>query len=131
MEPQVILDQEPTTLNAQTDKIVLYGHETCPLIPPVWLMLKQSRVPFDYINIRTDEAGRAHVRTINNGYESVPTLVFPDGSTLTEPSEGTLRAKLRSLGYEVPLLARLAGLAPQLILGAVILFAALRMLGVI
>jgi hypothetical protein len=32
----------------------------------------------------------------------VPTLVFPDGSTLTEPSTGELKAKLASLGYETP-----------------------------
>jgi hypothetical protein len=39
---------------------------------------------------------------INNGNASVPTLVFPDGSTLTEPSTAVLRQKLQSLGYAVP-----------------------------
>ena len=40
------------------------------------------------------------VREINRGFESVPTLAFPDGSTLTEPTAGELSAKLVELGYE-------------------------------
>jgi hypothetical protein len=31
---------------------------------------------------------------LNGGYRSVPTLVWPDGSKLTEPSEDTLIKKL-------------------------------------
>jgi hypothetical protein len=46
------------------------------------------------VDIRQDEAGRARVREINAGCESVPTLVFPDGSTLTEPSPHALNLKL-------------------------------------
>ena len=38
---------------------------------------------------------------INHGNASVPTLVFPDGSTLTEPSDQALRQKLNGLGFEV------------------------------
>ena len=38
---------------------------------------------------------------INHGNASVPTLVFPDGSTLTEPSDQALRQKLNGFGFEV------------------------------
>jgi len=33
------------------------------------------------------------VTQINNGYRSVPTIIFPDGSILVEPSTHELRAK--------------------------------------
>lgn len=84
-----------------SNQIIFYGHTTCPQVPPVRKLLEQAQVPFKYVNIHQDPTAAAHVRTINNGNESVPTLVFPDGSTLTEPSFGQLKEKLNALGYQV------------------------------
>lgn len=91
------------------DTIILYGHRACPNLGPVKGMLTQSKVKFEYIDIHQDGTAAARVRAINNGNESVPTLVFPDGSTLTEPTVGELQPKLKSLGYKVGLLAWLIG----------------------
>lgn len=91
------------------DTIILYGHPTCPNIGPIKGLLTQSKVRFEYIDIHQDGAAAAHVRTINHGNESVPTLVFPDGSTLTEPTVGELQSKLISLGYKTGLTAWLIG----------------------
>lgn len=91
------------------DEIIVYGHPTCPNIGPVKGLLKQAKVKFEYIDIHQDSVAAAHVRAINNGFESVPTLVFPDGSILTEPSVGDLQAKLESLGYKVGLVAWVIG----------------------
>ncbi|MBK7456557.1 MAG: hypothetical protein IPJ46_23385 [Anaerolineales bacterium] len=85
--------------------IILYGHPTCPNLGPVKGLLTQSKVKFVYIDIHENGVAAAHVRAINSGNESVPTLVFPDGSTLTEPTVGELQAKLESLGYQVGLAA--------------------------
>jgi mycoredoxin len=91
------------------DTIIFYGHPTCPNLGPVKGLLTQSKVKFEYIDIHHDSAAAARVRTINNGNESVPTLVFPDGSTLTEPTVRELQSKLKSLGYKVGLVAWLIG----------------------
>ena len=80
----------------------MYGTPTCPMVPPVRGMLNRAQAPFDYVNIAEDAAGKGKVMAINDGNASVPTLVFPDGSTLTEPSTAVLRDKLHSLGYKVP-----------------------------
>ncbi len=50
-------------------------------------------IPYDYINIETDEHAAAEVLRINRGMRSVPTIVFPDGSVLVEPSARELAAK--------------------------------------
>ena len=71
------------------------------MVPPVRGMLKRSQADFEYINIHQDNDGRERVRQINNGNESVPTLVFSDGSTLTEPSTKQLKETLEGLGYQV------------------------------
>lgn len=91
------------------DAIIVYGHPTCPGLGPVKGLLTQSKVKFEYIDIHQDSVAAARVRAINNGNESVPTLVFPDGGTLTEPTVGELKSKLESLGYKVGLVAWLIG----------------------
>ena len=113
------------------DAIIVYGHPTCPALGPVKGLLTHSKVKFDYIDIHQDSVAAARVRTINHGNESVPTLVFPDGSTLTEPTVGELKSKLESLGYKVGFVAWLIGnIWPILFIAAGVLIAVLRFLGV-
>ena len=113
-----------------SEKIVVYGHPTCPMMPPVFGLLKRTKVKYDYINIHQDPEARVYVREVNNGYESVPTLLFPDGTTLTEPSTGELSAKLESFGYKVPLSARIFGNMYLILIGIGVIFALLRGFGV-
>lgn len=46
-----------------------------------------SQVPYEYIN--TDTSGRPNI-----GARRIPTIVFPDGSFLQEPSNEELGAKV-------------------------------------
>jgi mycoredoxin len=92
MEMQMEIDKET---------ILFYGTPTCPMVPPVRGVLQRAGVPFTYVNISRNWAGKQVVRTINNGNESVPTLCFPDGSTMTEPPIGHLKKKLAEMGYKV------------------------------
>jgi arsenate reductase-like glutaredoxin family protein len=66
-------------------------------------VLDQAHIEYDYVNIYADPMAAQRLREINRGCESVPTLVFPDGGTLTEPSRRQLQAWLKELGYPVPL----------------------------
>lgn len=111
------------------EKIIVYGTPICPMVPPVRGMLSQSDVDYDYIDISKDTGSRERVQQINSGNESVPTIEFPDGSTLTEPSLGELERKLKSLGYDVPFRAKLMGMLPMLLFALIIVWAALRFLG--
>lgn len=81
--------------------IIVYGHESCPMVVPVRLMLNRAKVTYTYINIHEDPHAAERVRAINHGNESVPTLVFEDGTTLTEPSPAQLSARLKDLGFAV------------------------------
>ena len=82
------------------DKVILYGSPTCAGVPPVRGVLERAGVAFEYVDILRDEDGRQRLLEINSGYASVPTLVFADGSTLTEPSPEQLKRQLRRLGYD-------------------------------
>ncbi len=83
-------------------KIVVYGKPTCAMVVPVRLLLEQANADYEYFNILADADAKARVREINDGFESVPTLAFPDGSTMTEPTTADVMQKLLALGYEMP-----------------------------
>jgi mycoredoxin len=84
----------------EENRITVYGSPACAMVPWVRNVLERADAVYEYVDIHKVLEARERVREINHGYESVPTLVFPDGSTLTEPTRGELQAKLGSLGYE-------------------------------
>jgi mycoredoxin len=81
--------------------IIVYGRPNCPMVRPVLKALIAAQAAFDYVDIIEDENARRRVQDINNGNETVPTLVFPDGGTLSEPGPNKLRSSLRAAGYDV------------------------------
>ena len=82
-------------------QLLVYGRPGCPRVYPVRTFLKNAEIEYTYIDIHQDDEAKERVRSINAGNESVPTIVFSDGSTLTEPSSAELRKKLLSQGYVV------------------------------
>src|SRR6202158_285170 len=54
----------------------------------------EQRIHYDFIDVEMDKEGLAFVEKVNNGKQMIPTLVFEDGSTLVEPSNAELAAKL-------------------------------------
>ncbi len=56
--------------------------------------LKRHGISFLEINIERDADAADTVRALNRGHQSVPTLVFADGTILTEPSNRQLAEKL-------------------------------------
>jgi hypothetical protein len=68
----------------------------------------------------------ASVRGINNGNESVPTMVFPDGSSLTEPGYRELKRVLESKGMRLSPLSWLAANLAWVVVGVFVLLALMR-----
>lgn len=54
----------------------------------------EQRIPYVNIDIEHDPAAMAFVEKTNHGKRIVPTIVFPDGDILVEPSNAQLAAKL-------------------------------------
>jgi mycoredoxin len=54
-------------------------------------------IVYDYIDINDNPDGAKVVEQHNNGQRSVPTIIFPDGSVLVEPSNTELAAKIASI----------------------------------
>lgn len=54
----------------------------------------ERQTPYRWVDIDRDRAGEKFVIQTNRGNRSIPTIVFPDGSILVEPSNAELSAKL-------------------------------------
>jgi thioredoxin reductase (NADPH) len=76
------------------ERIKVYGAPWCPDCRRAKQFLGEQRVPYDWIDIDEDPQAAAFVREKNNGKQIIPTIVFPDGSFLAEPSNAELAAKL-------------------------------------
>ncbi|MEJ2759739.1 MAG: glutaredoxin domain-containing protein [Anaerolineales bacterium] len=74
--------------------IVLYGAHWCPDCQQSKQFLGENQIPYEWVNIETDASGEKFVIEKNNGKRIIPTIVFPDGSILVEPSNAELASKL-------------------------------------
>ncbi|MBX3010991.1 MAG: thioredoxin family protein [Caldilineaceae bacterium] len=77
--------------------IVMYTTNWCPDCWRAKQVMNAMKVTYEEINITQDDAAIELVMSLNNGNRSVPTIVFPDGSILTEPSTSALVQKLQTL----------------------------------
>jgi glutaredoxin-like protein len=76
----------------------MYGADWCGDCRRSKRLLEELNVQISHIDVEADESAAAKVQEINGGAKSIPVIVFPDGSHLTEPSDNDLKAKLEAIG---------------------------------
>src|SRR5215469_9132855 len=72
----------------------MYGTTWCSDCKRSKMFLGEHRIPYDFVDVEQDAKGLALVERINHGNRSVPTILFPDGGVLVEPSNTQLAEKL-------------------------------------
>jgi thioredoxin reductase (NADPH) len=75
-------------------EITVYGAPWCPDCKRSKAFLSSHRVTFGWVDIDEDSKGREFVEKLQNGGRAIPTIVFPDGSHLLEPTDEELAVKL-------------------------------------
>ncbi len=56
--------------------------------------MKRAGITYSEVDIEADPDSAAFVASVNGGNEVVPTLKFPDGTTLTNPPIAEVIAKM-------------------------------------
>lgn len=74
--------------------IIMYGTTWCGDCRRARRIFERHNIPYEWVNIDQDCDAEAYVKQVNHGNRSVPTIVFPDGSLLVEPSNAQLLDKL-------------------------------------
>ena len=82
---------------AQAD-ITMYGADWCGDCRRSKRLLEELDVQVNHIDVEVDKSAAAKVVEINGGAQSIPVIVFSDGTHLTEPSDNELKAKPTALG---------------------------------
>jgi thioredoxin reductase (NADPH) len=75
-------------------RLVVYGTAWCSDCKRTKQFLGEQRIPYDWKDVDDDPEGLAYIERVQNGMHRVPTLLFPDGSHLVEPSNAELARKL-------------------------------------
>ena len=78
-------------------QIVIYATQWCPDCLRVRRLLNEMKVEYKLIDINQDDRGKEYVMRVNHGNKNVPTILFPDGSILVEPSNSILSQKINRL----------------------------------
>ena len=82
------------TQAAVIDRPIMYTTSWCGYCYRLKRQLQRAGIGVTEIDIEGDPAAAAAVKRLNDGNQTVPTVVFPDGSALTNPSIREVAAKL-------------------------------------
>ena len=75
-------------------QIIVYSTVWCPDCKRAKKFFGEQRIPYVNIDIEQDPEAMAYVEKVNHGMRMIPTILFPDGSLLVEPSNAELARKL-------------------------------------
>ena len=75
-------------------QIVMYTTEYCSDCNRAKAFFEANGIPYLRVSLEGNLEATDFVMKINAGYQSVPTIVFPDGSILVEPQWEELKAKI-------------------------------------
>ena len=76
----------------------MYSTSWCGYCKRLKSQLNDLGITFDEVNIEEVPGTAEIVEKVNNGNQTVPTLVFSDGTAMTNPSAKQVQEKLQVLG---------------------------------
>lgn len=77
--------------------LTMYTTTWCAFCRRLKSQLAADGIEIDEINIEEDPAAADFVMSVNGGFQTVPTVVFSDGTALTNPSAAEVRKRLSEL----------------------------------
>lgn len=80
-----------------SSKITMYSADWCGDCRRSKRLMDSLNVDYTIIDVEADPSASEKVIEINGGQRSIPVIIFPDGTHLTEPSDNDLKAKLQAL----------------------------------
>jgi mycoredoxin len=74
--------------------LTMYTTPWCGYCKRLKAQLDRADIEYVEIDIERDPAAAAYVMSVNGGNQTVPTVVFPDGTALTNPTLDQVRGQL-------------------------------------
>jgi mycoredoxin len=77
--------------------LTMYTTTWCAFCRRLKSQLAAEGIEIAEINIEEDPAAADYVMSVNGGCQTVPTVVFPDGTAMTNPSAKAVKQRLGEL----------------------------------
>jgi mycoredoxin len=66
--------------------LTMYSTSWCGYCHRLKSQFDREGIGYQVIDIEKDETAAEYVRSVNGGNQTVPTVLFPDGTSLTNPT---------------------------------------------
>ena len=80
-----------------SEPVVMYTTSWCGYCRRLKSQLAREGIEVSEVDIERDPDAAEYVMSVNGGSQTVPTVVLPDGTALTNPSAARIREHLREL----------------------------------
>ncbi|MGO8886721.1 MAG: mycoredoxin [Streptosporangiaceae bacterium] len=77
--------------------LTMYTTSWCAYCRRLKSQLARHGIEMAEVDIEQDPAAAEYVMSVNGGFQTVPTVVFADGSALTNPSAAAVKQRLHEL----------------------------------
>ena len=81
-------------MTASTAAVTMYSTPWCGYCRRLKSQFQREDIPFTEIDIEQDPEAAKRAMSVNEGNQTVPTLEFADGTSMTNPSLAQVKAKL-------------------------------------
>ncbi len=81
-------------MTASNAPLTMYSTTWCGYCSRLKTALRAEGIAYTEVDIESDPAAAEFVMSVNRGNQTVPTVMFADGSTMTNPSVRDVKAKL-------------------------------------
>jgi len=75
-------------------QVTMYSTPWCGYCRRLKVQLDREGIRYSDVDIERDPEAADYVMTVNGGNQTVPTVVFPDGSAATNPTLAEVRTRL-------------------------------------
>jgi len=79
-----------------SQRVTMYCTPWCGFCRRLKSQLAREGIEVAEVDIERDPAAADYVMSVNGGTQTVPTVVFPDGTALTNPSAVQVRERLNA-----------------------------------
>ena len=78
-----------------SESVTMYTTQWCAFCRRLKSQLARDGIEVAEVDIERDEDAARYVISVNGGNMTVPTVVFPDGTAMTNPSAAQVKERLR------------------------------------
>ncbi|TQL03531.1 mycoredoxin [Cellulomonas sp. SLBN-39] len=83
-----------TTTAPPAGTVTMYSTTWCGYCHRLRTQLDSAGIAYDVVDIEQQPDAAEYVASVNGGNQTVPTVVFPDGTAATNPSLAQVKARL-------------------------------------